>query len=137
MKRTILITFAPVFVINIIWWLLNGLFGFYALIVFACFCGLLIAGFGFYTFKSKKPISIYFNGAEKLKPDDITDIRLFNRDNGKLYMCCGLLLTLIMALGLWIDTPYYIIAPFLFLAFILITLPFVSLRIMDKYKVKK
>ena len=134
MKKTILITS----VIYLLMWLLNGLFGFYVLMAFDCFCGLLIAGFGFYTFKSKKPISIYFNSAENLKPDDITDIRLFNRDNGKLFMCCGLLLTLIMAFGLWIDTTaYYIIVPFLFLAFILITLPFVSLRIMDKYKVKK
>ena len=60
-------------------------------------CGLLFTGLGIYAWRLEKPM--WFWSGSTVRPDQITDVKAYNRENGIMWICYSLVFWVTMFLG--------------------------------------
>ncbi len=105
---------------------------FFAVVVLMC--ASIFIGMGVYSFKRKSPM--FFWAGMEIKENEITNVTLYNRDNGLMWITFGLVYVLWAVLAL-ILSPRVIAVPFIVSSFAgVIVLMIIYQKILNKYRIQ-
>lgn len=104
----------------------------FAIIVWLC--GALFISIGIYSLKKKTPM--HFWSGTTVKPEEISNIKAYNKANGVMWISYGLIFVLSGILGFLVGTFIGAIIVVLISTIGLIILITIYTRIHDKYKIK-
>lgn len=98
------------------------------------FCSLIFIVIGISQILTKTPVTFY-SGEEPFKPEEITDIKAWNKSHGLMWILYGISITLTWFIGYKYFKSYWLLVPFFMGTIVpLFIMPLYHERLIKKYQ---